>query len=134
MPVPVLYKLVEDMTKRLKDHGLYTGPVGDWNPSSQDLIQGIIGYGHIGDGNLHLNISARHYAKEIEDVIEPFVYEWTKQHGGSISAEHGLGQMKAAYVGYSKSDVMVHWMRNVKKMFDPNGIMNPYKFLPPEKQ
>ena len=44
--------------------------------------------------------------------------------------EHGLGLMKANYLGYSKSKPMIEMMRMLKKSIDPNGIMNPYKFLP----
>lgn len=90
----------------------------------------VVGYGHLGDGNLHLNISVPQYDNTvislflIEDFscvcegcsfpnkyqilqilaqIEPFVYEWTSKHHGSISAEHGLGLMKADKIYYSKS-------------------------------
>ncbi len=50
-----------------------------------------VGYGHIGDGNLHLNITSRKFDRDVFDLIEPFIYEWTSQHKGSISAEHGEG-------------------------------------------
>lgn len=53
-----------------------------------DIIR-CVGYGHIGDGNLHLNITSKAYSHCIMDKIEPFLYEWTAQHCGSISAEHG---------------------------------------------
>lgn len=59
----------------------------------------VVGYGHLGDGNLHLNISTRKLDKAIEERLEPFVYEWTSERRGSISAEHGLGQMKAECIG-----------------------------------
>ena len=59
----------------------------------------MVGYGHLGDGNLHLNISTRKLDKAIEERLEPFVYEWTSERRGSISAEHGLGQMKADCIG-----------------------------------
>jgi FAD/FMN-containing dehydrogenase len=122
MPVPVLYKLVEDMRHRLKDQGLFEGETS--------LVRSVIGYGHMGDGNLHLNISAQSYAREVVDAVEPFVYEWTQKHRGSVSAEHGLGLMKANCIGYSKSPEMIETMRKIKHLFDPKGIMNPYKFLP----
>jgi FAD/FMN-containing dehydrogenase len=53
--------------------------------------------------------------------------ERTEKHAGSISAEHGLGLMKAPYIGYSKSAESVEAMRGVKHLFDPHGILNPYK-------
>ena len=60
----------------------------------------VVGYGHFGDGNLHLNVSAPSgRTPELTGLIEPFVYEVTRAARGSISAEHGLGQMKADYMG-----------------------------------
>ena len=52
----------------------------------------VFGYGHLGDGNLHLNITCPHDVQaRIEPLIEPFVYEWTALRRGSVSAEHGIG-------------------------------------------
>ena len=48
-----------------------------------------VGYGHVGDGNMHLNITSKAFDKNILGKIEPFLYEWTSQVHGSISAEHG---------------------------------------------
>ncbi len=59
------------------------------------------------------------------------MYERTAAQRGSVSAEHGLGLMKAGCIGYSKPDLAVHLMRQVKHAFDPHGILNPYKVLPP---
>jgi len=52
-------------------------------------------------------------------------------HEGSISAEHGLGIAKNKYLKYSKSKENIDMMRRIKKVFDPKGLMNPYKYLPP---
>lgn len=90
----------------------------------------VVAYGHLGDGNLHLNISTEQYSDSILSKIEPFVYEWTSKHHGSISAEHGLGLMKASKIHYSKSAETVKLMCAIKKQLDPNGILNPYKVLP----
>lgn len=84
-------------------------------------------------GNLHLNIVANRWDEKIEKVIEPWVYEATASRSGSISAEHGLGLMKAPYVSYSKSDESIEVMQAVRKLFDPRGILSPYKYLPQEK-
>jgi FAD/FMN-containing dehydrogenase len=130
MPVDRLYALVEDVTQRLRHLGFYTGPQGDWPSADSSPVRGVVGYGHMGDGNLHLNISTDGYAPSVVEAVEPYVYEWVQRCGGSISAEHGLGLMKAPYVGYSKSAAMLDAMRKIKHVFDPNGIMNPYKFLP----
>jgi D-2-hydroxyglutarate dehydrogenase len=115
VPVSDMYSLVEEMRKRLRD--------------VPDVV--VAGYGHIGDGNLHLNISRPgNYSIELENLIEPFVYEWTAARGGSISAEHGLGLMKAQCIGYSKSAEAIDLMRKLKQLMDPHGILNPYKVLP----
>jgi D-2-hydroxyglutarate dehydrogenase len=95
-----------------------------------------VGYGHIGDGNLHLNIVvpydiAKHMDPSLLALIEPFVYEWTRDVRGSISAEHGIGQMKTGAIKYSKDEVSLTLMRNLKSLLDPVGILNPYKTLPP---
>ncbi|PKA65552.1 putative D-2-hydroxyglutarate dehydrogenase, mitochondrial [Apostasia shenzhenica] len=112
LPIQVLYAIVEEMRARLGNTAK------------------VVGYGHLGDGNLHLNISTTHYDDKILSEIEPFVYEWTAKVRGSISAEHGLGLMKADKIHYSKSAETVQVMTSIKKLFDPKGIMNPYKLLP----
>ena len=53
-----------------------------------DVIR-CVGYGHVGDGNMHLNVTSKTYDKNILAKIEPFLYEWTSNVHGSISAEHG---------------------------------------------
>ena len=138
MPVPVLYQMVEDVTERLRKLGLYKvdGDSGDrcgWKPRTDSVVNGVLGYGHVGDGNLHLNVSAKSYDPELIAAIEPYVYEWARTYRGSISAEHGLGLMKAQHIGYTKSPAMVDTMHRLKHLFDPNGIMNPYKFLPKDE-
>lgn len=112
IPVEKLYDIVEEMRSRLGD------------------MAEVLGYGHLGDGNLHLNILSSKYSDNILAQIEPFVYEWTAGHRGSISAEHGLGQMKAEKIHYSKSPEAVQLMASIKKLVDPNSILNPYKVLP----
>lgn len=92
-------------------------------------VYASIGYGHIGDGNLHLNVAVRKYTKEVEQLLEPFVYEFVSKCGGSISAEHGLGFQKAKYVGYSKNQQSINMMKQLKLLYDPAGIMNPYKYI-----
>ena len=94
-----------------------------------DIIR-CIGYGHIGDGNMHLNITSKNYSHDVLNRIEPFLYEWTSEQKGSISAEHGLGFKKRDFIHYSKSNAAVQAMHQIKRVFDPQGIMNPYKVLP----
>ena len=113
MPQASMYGLVADMRARL--------------PASARTV----GYGHVGDGNLHLNVVTPTFDADVLALIEPFVYEWTRDVRGSISAEHGIGRMKVGAIGYSKDEASLSVMRGVKAMFDPNGILNPYKVLPP---
>lgn len=88
----------------------------------------IFGYGHIGDGNIHLNIICKHENKEIvEDITEKFVIDYITNIRGSISAEHGLGIHKTKYIRSQKNDQVVDSMIQIKKLFDPNNIMNPGK-------
>lgn len=123
IPLNDLYGLVEAASERLKSHGLV-----DIDDASKPVVEAI-GYGHIGDGNLHLNVCVREYSKDIESVLEPFVYEWIQSKKGSISAEHGLGFQKKNYIGYSKSDIEIKLMKEIKNHYDPNGILNPYKYI-----
>ncbi|KXS12045.1 FAD-binding domain-containing protein [Gonapodya prolifera JEL478] len=120
MPVPKLYSAVEDMRERLASKGFF----------EQGRVARVVGFGHLGDGNLHLNIGGPQYDKEVAEAIEPYVFQWLKELDGSISAEHGLGLHKAEHLHYSKPDRMISIMKQIKDLFDPNGIMNPYKYLP----
>ncbi|KAG8933028.1 hypothetical protein FRC02_000215 [Tulasnella sp. 418] len=95
-----------------------------------DKVKEVVGYGHVGDGNLHINVIADAYTKEVEDLLEPFVYKVVSKHRGSISAEHGIGSMKTQHLHYSKSDVSIDLMKRIKKLFDERGIMNPGKVVP----
>lgn len=123
LPLKDLYGLVEAADAKLAEAGLV-----DLDDESKPVV-GAIGYGHVGDGNLHLNVCVREYSKAIESVLEPFIYEWIQQHQGSISAEHGLGFQKKNYIGYTKNDTEIALMKSLKAHYDPQGIMNPYKYI-----
>ncbi len=94
----------------------------------------VLWYGHIADGNLHLNI-LKPEELSISDFetackkINPFIFEMVKKYEGSISAEHGVGLLKKEYLQYSKSEEEINYMKQIKKIFDPNGILNPGKLL-----
>lgn len=93
------------------------------------LIRSCVGYGHLGDGNLHLNMTSVGYNGEVESLIEPFIFEQVQKLGGSISAEHGIGFKKRQYVHFSKSQMSIATMKNIKSVLDPGGILNPYKIF-----
>ncbi|KAL1422622.1 hypothetical protein MTO96_021873 [Rhipicephalus appendiculatus] len=91
----------------------------------------VCGFGHMGDSNLHLNITAAGWDEALLGRIEPFVYEWTASVRGSISAEHGIGLHKKRFLHLCKTPAALEAMRSLKRAFDPLGILNPYKMLPP---
>ncbi len=97
----------------------------------------VVWFGHIGDGNLHINVlkpdgmddaafiaQCEHVTRQLAATLQQF--------GGSISAEHGIGLVKRAYLESTRSAAEIALMRGVRQVFDPNGILNPGKlFAPP---
>lgn len=84
-------------------------------------------FGHLGDGNLHFMMTIGSDEKnELGEAMER-VYRELKPYGGSISAEHGIGLEKRPYLRYSRSDVEVALMKQLKRALDPDGILNPGK-------
>lgn len=95
----------------------------------------VVWFGHIGDGNLHLNILKPDNLSKDEffaqcAVVNQWVFETVQKYNGSISAEHGVGMTKRDYLHYSRSAEEVAYMQAIKAVFDPNGIMNPGKIFP----
>lgn len=94
----------------------------------------LVWYGHIGDGNLHLNIlkpddlSIEEFYGRCRE-INPRLFELVQERRGSISAEHGVGLLKKEFLEYSRSPAELEIMRALKSVLDPNGIMNPGKLL-----
>ena len=94
----------------------------------------IVWFGHIGDGNLHLNIlKPDNLAKESFfekcQQVNTWVFDIVKKYGGSVSAEHGVGMTKKPYLKYTRSPEEIALMKSVKRVFDPNGVMNPGKIF-----
>jgi FAD/FMN-containing dehydrogenase len=85
-------------------------------------------FGHVGDGNLHYNVGDPALIARRDDVSR-VVYEVVDAFGGSISAEHGLGQLKRAEIAKHKPALELELMRAVKRALDPQGIMNPGKLV-----
>ena len=94
----------------------------------------VTNWGHVMDGNLHLNVVVPGVFERDNDLyqrIENVVVDGIIQRSGSISAEHGLGQYKNKHMTRIKDPATLATMGAVKDLFDPNGIMNPGKYLPP---
>ena len=95
----------------------------------------LVDFGHLGDGNLHYNVQApeggdaKAFLREQEERINTLVFDAVARHGGSISAEHGIGSLKAAKLPHYKSPVALRMMRAIKQALDPKGIMNPGRVL-----
>ncbi len=91
----------------------------------------VICFGHVGDGNLHYNLSFPGTSPTPEQSHEAnrIVYTLIDEMHGSISAEHGLGQLKREEITHYKSVVEMDMMRAIKRALDPKGIMNPGKVL-----
>ena len=92
-------------------------------------------FGHVGDGNIHLNVLAPRQGNEAEfvaagDAITASLYTLVASLGGSFSAEHGIGQLKQAELVRFRSPAELALMLKIKRTLDPLGIMNPGKVLP----
>ena len=85
-------------------------------------------FGHVGDGNVHYNVGDAALTERREEVNH-VVYEVVSALDGSISAEHGLGQLKREEIRHHKSALELELMQRVKQALDPDGLMNPGKLL-----
>jgi FAD/FMN-containing dehydrogenase len=94
-----------------------------------------VNFGHLGDGNLHYNLQAplgvdgTAFLREHEHGVNTLVYDAVAAHGGSISAEHGVGALKRDELALRKSPVALQMMHAIKQALDPRGLMNPGRML-----
>ena len=95
----------------------------------------LVNFGHLGDGNLHYNVQApagedaKKFLKDEESRINGLVFDAVARYDGSISAEHGVGSLKASHLPHYKDPVALGLMRAVKQALDPQQIMNPGRVL-----
>jgi FAD/FMN-containing dehydrogenase len=92
----------------------------------------VVWFGHIGDGNLHINILKPAAMKSEEFVgkckkVDGILFEMIRKFEGSISAEHGVGLTKKPFLHFTRSPEEIVLMKSIKRVFDPDGIMNPGK-------
>ena len=106
------------------------------NRAVERLIPGVrfCTFGHMGDGNLHYNITQPVGMDKLGFLarwheVNALVHDIVGKYDGSISAEHGIGQLKRGELARFKDPVALELMRRIKRAFDPAGIMNPGKVL-----
>ncbi len=144
-----LWRLREGITESLAQHVPYKNDVSvrlsampAFLAETQALLAAeyphfdVVWFGHIGDGNLHINV-----LKPAEMAQGAFVADCNRvtkllagalqRHGGSISAEHGIGLVKKPYLSSTRSEAEIAAMRGIKAALDPNGVMNPGKVFDP---
>lgn len=94
----------------------------------------VVWFGHIGDGNLHINIlrpegmRKEEFVKECQQV-DQLLFEIVQKNCGSISAEHGVGLTKKPFLSFTRSPAEIEIMKSIKKVFDPHNIINPGKLF-----
>jgi FAD/FMN-containing dehydrogenase len=98
----------------------------------------LVNFGHLGDGNLHYNISppvgqAHEDFMQHQAAVNRLVYDDVHSYGGSISAEHGLGRLKVDEITHYKSSVDLQIMARIKRALDPHHLFNPGKLIRPER-
>ena len=142
-----LWRLREDISESISKHTPYKNDISvivSRVPAFLDEINAIVAaryphfeivwFGHIGDGNVHLNILKPADLPKDEffaqcHLVNGWVFEAVQRHQGSVSAEHGIGLMKKKYLGYSRSPEEIAHMKAIKATFDPNNVMNPGKLF-----
>jgi FAD/FMN-containing dehydrogenase len=142
-----LWRLREGITESLAAHKPYKNDVSvrisavpAFLHEMQDLLGReypdieVVWFGHIGDGNLHINVlrpddlAEDAFIAQCEHVTK-LLAETLHRHGGSISAEHGIGLVKRAYLESTRSAAEIALMRGVRQVFDPNGVLNRGKVM-----
>jgi FAD/FMN-containing dehydrogenase len=94
----------------------------------------VVWFGHIGDGNLHINIlrpkdmTKEEFVKQCQNV-DRLLFEVVHEFSGAISAEHGVGLTKKPFLHFSKSQAEIEVIKNLKQWYDPDGIINPGKVI-----
>jgi FAD/FMN-containing dehydrogenase len=142
-----LWRLREGITESLAPHRPYKndislriGALPTFLHEIQSLLAreyphfDVVWFGHIGDGNLHINVLRPDDLSDSDfisqcDHVTKLLAETLQRHGGSISAEHGIGLVKRAYLGSTRSEAEIALMRGVRRVFDPKGLLNPGKLF-----
>ena len=86
-------------------------------------------YGHIGDGNMHINVYQPGAPEQPKDLVNDIVYGLVREYGGTVSAEHGIGTLKRQWLGHARSPEEIELMRVIKRALDPQALLNPGKVI-----
>jgi FAD/FMN-containing dehydrogenase len=117
-----------DVSLRSADIGDYVSQVeteiGKLFPDAR-----VIAFGHLGDNNVHVSVGGIEWNDESILSVERAVYGCLEPFAGAISAEHGIGLEKRAYLPISRTDAEIELMKSLKRMLDPNNILNPGKVV-----
>ncbi|MCY4512501.1 MAG: FAD-binding oxidoreductase [Bdellovibrionales bacterium] len=142
-----LWKFRENITESLSEHQPYkndicvrTSVMVEFLDEVEECLKKqypefeVIWFGHIGDGNLHINIlkpknlEKDSFLKQCEKA-SAILFSLVKKYQGTISAEHGIGLLKKPYLNYTRSEEEIELMKKIKRVFDPDGILNPGKIF-----
>lgn len=116
------------------DVSIPTGALGDFIHACGDAVRArwplakTVFFGHIGDSNIHIGIKVGN-AEQPQQELDDMVYDLVRRWSGSISAEHGIGVLKRAYLRYTRSAEEVSLMKAIKHSLDPHNILNPGKIF-----
>tara|TARA_B100000767_G_C19772089_1_gene540601 strand:+ start:518 stop:1903 length:1386 start_codon:yes stop_codon:yes gene_type:complete len=110
IPIPLIGELIEKSTQEL-----YELP----------FVERVFTFGHVADGNIHYIIGKKENSPEIIEEVNRIIYRQLKEVGGSVSAEHGIGLHKKAYLSTSRTDEEIQLMKILKKTLDTKNILNP---------
>lgn len=142
-----LWRLREDISMALSKHSPYKydiavkpSKISSFIEQADQLLAGlypnfeVIWFGHVCDGNLHLNILKPKNMENDEFFLlcqqkSEAVYSLVRDYQGTLSAEHGIGLTKKNFLSFTKSEVEIEYLRSIKKIFDVNNILNPGKIF-----
>ena len=114
LPIPVIGEEVDRAIEKL---------------SQLDFVEKIFPFGHVADGNIHFIIGKKDNSPAIIEAINAIIYAELAKHKGSVSAEHGIGLDKKAYLSTSRTPNEIVLMQLLKKTLDPQGILNPGRII-----
>ena len=114
LPIPLVGSMIQDMVEQL--HQL-------------PEVEKVLSFGHLADGNIHLIVGKSRQSEELIDQINRIIYEPLQDIGGSISAEHGIGEHKKQYLALCRTSEEIQLMRILKQAMDPLDLLNRGKIL-----